>query len=70
MFEKCVTKPGAGQSPVYATLKLQSGELPNWNFCKYLVGKDGQAIRFYKSAVAPDDPKLRRDIELALKSPQ
>ena len=66
LFEKVVTKAGAGQSPVYANLQKQSGELPGWNFAKYLVGKDGKVVKFYKSGVKPEDAGLRKDIEAAL----
>ena len=66
-FEKVVTRAGAGQSPVYANLQKQSGELPSWNFGKYLVGKDGRVVKFYKSGIPPDDPGLRKDIEAALR---
>ena len=67
MFSKIETKAGAKQSPVYAALNAATGKLPNWNFCKYLVGKDGQPIAFYPSKVAPDSPELRAAIESALK---
>ena len=67
LFEKVVTKAGAGQSPVYANLQKQSGDLPSWNCAKYLVGKDGKVIKFYKSDVKPDDGGLRKDIETALR---
>ena len=67
LFEKVVTKAGAAQSPVYANLQKQSGSLPSWNFAKYLVGKDGKVVKFYKSDVKPDDAALRRDIETALR---
>ena len=67
LFEKVVTQAGAGQSPLYANLQKQSGELPSWNFAKYLVGKDGKVVRFYKSGVKPDDAGLRKDIEAALR---
>jgi glutathione peroxidase len=69
LFEKVVTKAGPGQSPVYATLQKQSGELPSWNFAKYLVGKDGKVVKFYKSGVKPEDAGLRKDIEAALTRP-
>ena len=67
LFEKVVTQARAGQSPVYANLQKQSGELPSWNFAKYLVGKDGKVVKFYKSGVKPDDAGLRKDIEAALR---
>jgi glutathione peroxidase len=66
LFEKVVTRAGAAQSPVYANLQKQSGELPGWNFSKYLIGKDGKVVKFYKSGVKPEDPALRKDIETAL----
>ena len=66
LFEKVVTKSGSGQSPLYANLEKQSGELPKWNFSKYLVDKSGKVIKFYGSKVTPDDAALRKDIEAAL----
>jgi glutathione peroxidase len=65
LFAKSETKPGPGQSPVYAFLTT-SGNVPNWNFCKYLVGKDGEVRGFFPSKVAPEDPTLRKAIEDAL----
>lgn len=66
LFAKCATKPGASQSPVYAALQQATGKSPNWNFCKYLVGKDGKPIAFYASRTAPDDAELRAAIDKAL----
>jgi glutathione peroxidase len=66
LFAKVVTQAGADQSPVYALL-TKGRPAPSWNFCKYLVGKDGKVIAFYESAVTPVDPGLRRAIEAALK---
>ena len=65
MFEKVVTKAGPGQSSVYAFLG-QSGSLPQWNFSKYLVGKDGRVRAFFPSRTAPDATELRDAIEQAL----
>lgn len=65
MFEKAVTKAGPSQSPIYAYLG-QTGNLPAWNFSKYLVGKDGKVIAFYPSKVKPDAPELRDAIAKAL----
>jgi len=67
LFEKVVTKAGKDQSPIYANLQGQAKELPAWNFSKYLVGKNGKVVKFYKSAVKPDDASLRSDIEAAHK---
>jgi glutathione peroxidase len=66
LFEKVQTKEGDGQSEIYKNLKKQSSELPSWNFCKYLVGKDGKVIKFYSSKTKPDDEALRKEIDSAL----
>jgi glutathione peroxidase len=66
MFAKVVTKAGPGQSPVYAFLG-ESGALPQWNFSKYVVDKQGKVEAFFSSRVAPDAPELRAAIEKALK---
>ncbi len=47
----------------------QTGSLPQWNFSKYVVGKDGKVLAFFPSRVAPDAPELRAAIEKALASP-
>src|SRR5262245_43438261 len=65
MFEKVVTKKGAGQSPVYAFLG-ESGNLPAWNFTKYVINKQGKVVAFFESAVTPEDPALRTAIAKAL----
>ena len=65
MFQKLVTKAGDTQSPIYGYLG-KSGHLPEWNFAKYVVGKDGQVKAFFGSKVTPDDPKLRQAVEAAL----
>ena len=66
MFSKVETKAGSGQSPVYAALTQATGDQPSWNFCKYLVGKDGAPIAFYKSGTRPGSAELREAIEAAL----
>lgn len=67
LFEKVVTKAGADQSPIYANLGKQAkGELPGWNFAKYLVHKNGKVIKAYKANVKPDDATLVADIQAAL----
>jgi glutathione peroxidase len=66
MFTKVVTKAGPDQSPIYTWLG-QSGNLPQWNFSKYVIGKDGHIVAFFPSKVTPDAPELRAAIESALK---
>ena len=65
MFAKVVTRAGREQSPIYAFLG-RSGNLPAWNFAKYLIGKDGRVIGFYPSDVTPESPQLRTAITRAL----
>lgn len=65
MFAKVETK-GDKQSPIYAALTNATGEKPGWNFCKYLVGKNGEVLGFYPSSVAPNSPELLKAIEGAL----
>jgi len=49
MFSKVVTRAGADQSPVYAFLG-ESGTLPQWNFSKYVVDKNGKVVAFFRAA--------------------
>ena len=65
MFEKVVTRSGAGQSGVYTFLG-QSGHLPAWNFSKYVIDKQGHITAFFPSEVTPEDPQLRDAINSAL----
>ncbi len=65
MFSKGRVRPGPGQSSVYDFL-TGGGEVPSWNFCKYLVGRDGRVIRFFVSDVAPESAELREAIRRAL----
>jgi glutathione peroxidase len=65
MFEKVVTKAGPEQSPVYSFLGA-SGNLPAWNFSKYVVGKDGKIVAFFPSKVTPESPELLAAIDKAL----
>ena len=66
MFSKVVTQPKEDQSPIYAWLG-RTGDLPKWNFSKYLIGRDGKVLAFFPSKVTPDAPELRQAIEQALK---
>jgi glutathione peroxidase len=64
LFEKVKTK-GDGQAPVYEFLTT-GFSAPTWNFCKYLIGKDGKVIQFFPSKVTPEDKDLRAAIDAAL----
>lgn len=54
MFEKISVK-GRDQHPVYQWLMAKSGQKPSWNFCKYLVSKNGEVTGFYGPKVSPLD---------------
>ena len=65
LFEKGVTKAGPTQSPVYQFLGA-SGNLPGWNFSKYVIDKKGNVVAFFPSKVTPDAPELKAAIDKAL----
>ena len=64
MFEKLDVK-GDGQHEIYKFLTADN-EVPDWNFTKYLVGKNGEVIKRYAPTTKPDDPALLSDIDGAL----
>ncbi|MBU6275308.1 MAG: glutathione peroxidase [Planctomycetes bacterium] len=67
MFSKIVVK-GPGKAALYKTLTESAnppGEV-SWNFEKFLIGRDGNVVGRFKSAVAPDDAKLTGAIEAEL----
>ena len=65
MFSKTVVV-GSNAHPLYQQLAQRSGERPGWNFHKYLVARDGQAVQSFTSAMAPDHPAIVREIEKLL----
>lgn len=69
MFAKLSTRPGPGQSPIYTFLGT-SGNLPAWNFSKYVIGKNGKVVAFFPSAVTPGSSELRAAITKALNAVQ
>jgi glutathione peroxidase len=66
MFEKVTVKVGEGQSPVYQFLTAK-GDVPAWNFGKYLIDRKGKPVGYFGSTVKPDSPKLQEAIEVALR---
>ena len=64
LLEKQKVK-GADKSPLYQFLTKGHGE-PQWNFHKFLVGKDGQVKGAFKSGVTPEGKELTQAIETAL----
>jgi glutathione peroxidase len=65
MFEKTHVK-GKETNPLFAQLTKATGEEPDWNFHKYLIGKDGKVIKSYGARTKPDDAQLRKDIDAAM----
>lgn len=54
MFEKISVK-GSDKHPLYKWLEAKSGKSPSWNFCKYIINREGKVIGFYPAAVKPLD---------------
>lgn len=69
MFEK-VHVVGADATPLYRQLAAATGQAPQWNFHKYLVGRDGRVIAQWGSRTAPDDPQIVAAIDRALAAPR
>ncbi|HEY0654651.1 MAG TPA: glutathione peroxidase [Chryseosolibacter sp.] len=63
MFEKISVK-GKNAHPLYKWLAAKSGHKPSWNFCKYLVDKQGNVIAFFDKKVDPLDNQILEKINL------
>ncbi len=61
---------GAAAHPLYRWAAAQTGALgvPQWNFHKILIGRDGRVVDWF-SAAGGLGPKLERAIEAALAAP-
>lgn len=57
---------GSKAHPLFRHLAEQSGQVPRWNFYKYLVGRDGRVLAVFPSKVTPEDAGLRAAVEAAL----
>lgn len=55
---------GPGESPLYTWLKQAEPGDVEWNFAKFLVGRDGQVVARFSPDTQPAD--LARDITAAL----
>ena len=68
MFEK-VSILGADKHPLYAALTGNDSPVPGdvgWNFCKFLIGKDGKIIARYDSSVEPESDELQTAVKAAI----
>jgi glutathione peroxidase len=68
LFDKLEVN-GANRHPLYVALAGKDSPFPGdiqWNFNKFLVGKDGKIVGRFASKVAPDSAELTQAIEAAL----
>jgi glutathione peroxidase len=62
---------GAGRDPLYAFLTSQAtqpdgpGDI-QWNFAKFLIGKDGAVLARFSPTETPESPEITAAIEQAL----
>lgn len=61
---------GRQAHPLFTELAKRTGAQPSWNFNKYLVGRDGQALAHFESLVAPTHRTLLAAVEQALNQPE
>jgi glutathione peroxidase len=61
-----VVGPAAHPFYRWAVGRLGAAAAPQWNFHKYLVGREGQLLGSYGSRTAPDASELVQAIEAAL----
>ena len=68
MFSKISVK-GDDEHPLYKWLISQS-DRPNddieWNFSKFVIGKDGKVVARFRSKSAPDSPEVLAAIDAAM----
>jgi glutathione peroxidase len=61
---------GANESPLYTWLKSQKGEIfggdIEWNFAKFLIGRDGEALKRYAPAATAAD--IEKDVAKLLEA--
>ncbi len=53
MMEKSIIK-GPEANAFFQKLIKATGQSPQWNFYKYLIGKDGSTVRAFESSVTPE----------------
>jgi glutathione peroxidase len=53
---------GIDANPLFTQLARQTGAAPNWNFNKYLIDREGNALEHYGSRIKPIGGELEQDI--------
>lgn len=68
MFTKTRVAASAGTqgSPLFADLRRLTGVAPQWNFHKYVIARDGQAVLSFASQTDPADRTFVQQIEKLL----
>jgi len=61
-----VSVTGDDTAPLFKYL-TETTSAPDWNFTKYLVGKDGKVIKRFSPKTTPDAPELTSAIDAAVK---
>ena len=68
LFEKLHVK-GPEQHPLYAALTGKDSPVPgpiDWNFAKFVIGRDGKIITRFKASVKPDTEQVTSAVEQAI----
>jgi glutathione peroxidase len=65
MYAKISVK-GDDIHPLYRFLTDKSGGDIQWNFTKFLIGKDGELLQRFEPNVTPESPEMTGAIEKAL----
>jgi len=68
MFEKVHVK-GNDATPLYKQLAAATGDVPGWNFHKYLIDRNGKVVASFGSRVKPTDPAFVAKVESLLAAP-
>ncbi len=69
LFEKLHVKAGPEQHPLYAELTGTDSPFPgpiDWNFAKFVIGRDGKILNRFKAKVKPDTTEVVAAIEAAI----
>jgi glutathione peroxidase len=68
LFEKLHVK-GPEQHPLYAALTGKDSPVPgpiDWNFAKFVIGRNGEIITRFKASVKPDTQQVTSAVEAAI----
>lgn len=60
---------GKDANPFYQALAKATGQVPQWNFHKYLIDRSGKTVLSFGSRTTPNDPQLRQAIQRFLAQP-